>query len=506
MSCIPSRFARAPVKVWVSINPRSSDRHFRPWRITVTRHIQRSLLIALFLFPLAVRAADTAEDLRPANLVRLKVDPDKVRASIADDFIGFGYETSAVARQGFFSADNKHMVQLYRTLSTSGLVRIGGIIGDHTRFEPEAQPVAHAMNETTVINNAVLADLAGFLRATGWTALWTLNLGTGTKEEAVQEALAVRAALGDRLHSFEIGNEVDLLKRFDSYAAYHAAYLEYKAAIRAAIPDAVFSGPDSAAKKEWTVAFAKTESKDMKLLLHHYYRGGAKSPQATIETLLGPHPEWNATLRTLEGTCKAEHIAFRINEVNSFSGGGKPDVSDTFASALWCLDFMFRVAAHGGVGVNMETDVNQLGFVSHYSPIYRGDDGQLTARPEYYGMLAFALAGKGKLVEVTTSPTSINMSAYATKSDDGPIWVTVINKDLAQSASIELALPQGYSTAECYRLTAPSAQSKTGVTLAGAQVTSEGTWSPRSAEVVPVSENTAMFTLPAASAALVRLR
>ena len=104
--------------------------------------------------------------------------------------------------------------------------------------------------------------------------MWTLNLGTGTKEEAAREALAVQAALGDRLHSFEIGNEVENLKRFDGYASYHAAYLDYKAAIRAALPAAVFSGPDVAGNVEWSVSFAQSEAKDMKLLIHHYYRGG----------------------------------------------------------------------------------------------------------------------------------------------------------------------------------------------------------------------------------------
>ena len=58
--------------------------------------------------------------------------------------------------------------------------------------------------------------------------MWGLNLGTGTKEEAATEAAAVDAALGDRLHSFEIGNEVDYLPRFArNYDAYHAAYAEY---------------------------------------------------------------------------------------------------------------------------------------------------------------------------------------------------------------------------------------------------------------------------------------
>ena len=314
------------------------------------------------------------------------------------------------------------------------------------------------------------------------------------------------AALGGRLHSFEIGNEVDLLKRFNGYASYHAAYLDYKAALRAALPGAILSGPDTAGNVDWPVNFAQTEATDMKLLIHHYYRGGAKSDKATIETLLGPHPEWDVKLQKLREACVGKSIAFRINEVNSFSGGGKLDVSDTFASALWCLDYMFRVAAHGGVGVNMETDVNQLGFVSHYSPIFRDGNDQLSARPEYYGMLAFAMAGRGSLVKVTASETPINFRAYATKNAEGAVWVTLVNKDLARAANIELTLPDGFTTAEAFRLTAASAQSKGGVTLAGAQVSPAGTWTPGAAEKISVAQGTASLPLPAASAGLVRLR
>jgi hypothetical protein len=65
------------------------------------------------------------------------------------------------------------------------------------------------------------------------------------------------------------------------------------------------------------------------------------------------------------------------------------------ASALWVLDYHFTLAANGCSGANMETGVNQLGFVSSYSPI--GDDGHghYSARPEYYGMLAFSHAARG---------------------------------------------------------------------------------------------------------------
>lgn len=190
--------------------------------------------------------------------------------------------------------------------------------------------------------------------------MWTLNLDSGTKEEAAQEALAVEKVLGDRLQSFEIGNEVNAIKRFNKdYNTYHAAYLDYKAAVRAALPNSAFSGPDSTAGgMDWVAKFADDEAKDVKLLITHYYRGAANSPKATIELLLTPDSHLDSKLEKLQEICRGKSVAYRFNEVNSLVGGGKKDVSDTFASALWYLDFMFRVASHGGAGVNMETDVN----------------------------------------------------------------------------------------------------------------------------------------------------
>jgi hypothetical protein len=103
----------------------------------------------------------------------------------------------------------------------------------------------------------------------------------------VQEALAVQGALGDRLHSFEIGNEVDLMRRFGGYKGYFSAYTHYKAAGRKALPEATFPGPDVAGNTQWALDFASTEGADTKLLTHHYYRSGATRPEATLETLLG---------------------------------------------------------------------------------------------------------------------------------------------------------------------------------------------------------------------------
>jgi hypothetical protein len=470
--------------------------------IDCCRYFRIALVCAATLVVCARAPAQAA----PADVVKIQVDAKTVISRISPDFIGFGFETSAVAQSNYFNATNLTMVQLYRNLGSIGLMRIGGIISDHTQFIAYGVPAARTQTEVTVINLRNLANLAGFARAVGWTVMWGLNLGTGSKSQAAQEARAVYATLGTNLHSFEIGNEVEALSRFsNSYAAYHAAYVDYKAAIRARLPDAPFSGPDSIGHLDWITNFAATEARDTKLLTQHYYRGGAKDPKTSLERLLAHDEGWDGRLEKLREISSENGVGFRINEVNSFSGGGKPGVSDTFGSALWCLDYMFRLASYGCEGVNMETDVNQLGFISHYSPIVHDPTGRCAARPEYYGMLAFAMAGHGEMFKLTLEKTDINLSAYATKDQEGNLWITIVNKDFDRDATVEAALPQDYSNAGAYRLSAPSMESTHHVTFAGTEVSEEGTWTPGSPENVIVENQTARLLVPHASAALVRV-
>jgi hypothetical protein len=438
--------------------------------------------------------------------IDIHIDTSVVLSRISSDFIGFGYESSAVAQPGFFCATNTAMIRLYDNLSPHGLIRIGGNVSDHTRFDPDGVATPKTERETTVINNAQLRDLGDFARATGWKVMWGLNLGSGSKEEAAQEALAVNAALGPNLHSFEIGNEVDALHRFaGKYDAYHAAFSEYKAAIRAALPHAKFSGPDVIGNWQWITNFVATEAGDMVLLTQHYYRGGASQPASTLERLLQHDHGFDTRLGRLRELCQPHGLGFRINEVNSYSGGGKAGVSDTFGSALWCLDYMFRLASFGCNGVNIETDVNQLGFISHYSPIVHDPEFHCSARPEYYGMLAFAMAGRGDMVHLAFSSTNINLTAYATKDASGALWLTAIDKDFARSARIQLDLPSGYHKAEIFRLTAPSMRTLDRVTFAGSKVSEDGSWSPRPPETNSVSDGVLLLKVSSASAAVVKI-
>ena len=452
---------------------------------------------------LALQSSSVAQE--PARVVKIQINTATTVARISDDFIGFGYETSAVAQPGFFSGKNKRMIQLYRNLSPHGLIRIGGNVSDHTRFIADGTPAAKTEREVTIINQTNLADLGDFARATGWHVMWGLNLGTGTREEAVEEAVAVDKALGANLQSFEIGNEVDLMRKYSrDYDAYHAAYLDFKAAIRAKLPKAVFSGPDVAGNLTFVEKFVPAEAEDIKLVTHHYYRTGARNPAATMEHLLARDEKFDARLQRLHALSADHHLDYRINEVNSFSGGGKEGVSGTFGEALWCLDYMFDLASHACNGVNMETDINQLGFISFYSPIVHDATGVCSARPEYYGMLAFAMAGHGQLLKAEYDPGEINLTAYATKDEHATIYLTVINKDFARDATIECELPEGYKNAEAYRLSAPSVEAKTGVTFAGSAVAENGAWIRGGPEVMPIKARAGTSTVPHTSALVLR--
>ena len=444
---------------------------------------------------------------QPSSVVKIQIDTGTTVAEIPESFLGFGYETSAVAQPGFFSSANRRMIRLYQNLTPRGLIRIGGNVSDHTRFIADGTPAVKTEREVTVINLANLKDLGDFARAAGWQVMWGLNLGTGKRAEAVDEAAAVDQALGSALHSFEIGNEVDLMRKFSrNFDLYHAAYLEYKAAIRGRLPHAVFSGPDVAGNLSYVEKFVADEASDMKLATHHYYRACVGNPNATMERLLQPDAAWNAKLDRLRSLCIDHHLDYRINEVNSFCGGGKQGVSDTFASALWCLDYMFNLASHGCSGVNMETDINQLGFISHYSPIVHDTSGICSARPEYYALLAFAMAGHGHLMKTSVAKNEINLSAYATESEQKTVYITLINKDFMRDASIECHPSTGFESATAYRLTAPAIDARSDVRLAGAAVSDDGSWKPATSETVQISGNIARIDLAHASAIVLKLQ
>lgn len=446
--------------------------------------------------------------------VRVTLDPAQTLATIPSDFMGLGYEISSVARPGLLSAQNSIYIQLVRTLGKDGIIRVGGNTADYASYSATGQPLSSPEGKAgSVVNDAVLRDLGSFLDATGWKLIWALNLGNGALANAIEEAEAITAAAKRNLLAFEIGNEPDLFARGGhrhatyGYSDYLREYRRFRDSLRKAIPGIGFAGPDTAGATDWVSRFAVDEGKDCKLLTHHYYREG-QNPTSTIDKLLHPDPKLAPILATLRAASQSSGVPYRICETNSFSGGGRPGVSDTLAAALWVLDFMFVLASAGCAGVNMETGVNQRGFISSYSPI--GDDEQqhYWAAPEYYGMLAFAQSGAGRIIGSAIDAGNRNITVHATQSTKDRTVVTLINKEPSSDAIVGIGSKQSapIRSGSLIRLSGSSLASKSGVTLGGSSVSPGGVWKPTVKEEITSNRRTLQVHVPAASAAIITLQ
>jgi hypothetical protein len=407
------------------------------------------------------------EPARAAGPVTIKLETSTVLGGIPADYMGLGYEISSVAVPGLLSAKNLTYVRLVRQLGPRGVIRIGGNTSDYSSYQANGE--AKSLPKGTVVNEQGLRDLRTFLDAIGWRLIWGLNLGQDRLDNAMEEARAVAGIMGDRLIALEIGNEPDLFPNQNhrpqgyDFAMWLSDYRRYKAAIRAVLPRVAFAGPDLAGAVDWMEQFARQES-DIALLTAHHYITGQANPAATLETLLAPNLRYRAALARFQAAAKAAGKPWRMCETASFSGGGKPGVSDTFAASLWVLDYLLELGAYGCAGVNMETGVNHLGFISSYSPI--GDDlkGNYTAAPEYYGLQAFAQMPRGELLAVDCQAGGINLTAHATRSGN-QLCMAVINKDLKQDAEVWISAGHTVRATNVVRLSAPSVAAKTDISL-----------------------------------------
>ena len=443
------------------------------------------------------------------HTVEIALDPRRAGRSISSQFMGLGYEISSVATKGLLHPENRAYVQMVRTLSPTGVIRIGGNTSDYAAWSPNAKAVTAP--QATVVNEQSLKDLAGFLRATGWTLIWGLNLGQNRENEAVAEAQAVAASVGVRSVTFEIGNEPDLFTSAHRAAGYGyeqwlAQYRQYAPQIAKAVPGALFAGPDVAGHTDWVAKFAMHASENVKFLTRHYYaEGPPQNPASTIENLLQTDANLARILTLMQEISRASNLPYRICETNSCYGGGKPGVSDTFASALWGLDYMFTLAEADAEGLNMETGVNQLGFVSSYSPIVAREDGGYVSRPLYYGMLAFAQASGGSILQLDYDATEVKVKAHAVAVENGALFLTLINKDARKIIETRVVLPKNFRDASAFALTAPSLESKTGVTLAESTVSSDGLWMPIKQPARSIRDGILEILVPAASALLLKI-
>jgi hypothetical protein len=127
------------------------------------------------------------------------------------------------------------------------------------------------------------------------------------------------------------------------------------------------------------------------------------------------------------------------------------------------------------------------------------------ARPIYYGMLLFAQAGAGQLVEAKLEPGDHAglLTAYGIRNNAGAIKVAVFNKHVDRGVRLAIDAGRGGQGVSSLHLQAPRVDSTTDATFGGAPVGASGAWSATRDETPAVENGAAVIEMPAASAALV---
>jgi hypothetical protein len=441
-------------------------------------------------------------------------------------FLGLSFEVRDLPTLAA-DATRGDLPALLRSLGP-GVLRFGGFSADERAvwrgpggLTATARPPGWA---TTTIDAPDLAGVAALARETGWRVLLTVNLGHYDLPAAAGEAATAQRLLGASLAGIEIGNEPDLYPRKHlrppgaGIGAYLPQAAAYRAAIAAAAPGVPIAGPDPSTGLSglpWVRAAAATLHPA--LLTDHYYPLSSCGAHPTVSELMSPvvRRSESEVLARMVVLARAYRTPLRMDEVNDISCEGEPGVSDTFAAALWALDYTARALAAGTVGVNFHDLPAQPGAYSPLAALTPGAvaAGALHAQPEWYALLAaHALLGAGPGAQAL--PTHVagaapgELSAYAVRGSGGHLALLLVDYDPPGSPplAVHLRLPRGVAGGTVLRLTAPGPAATAGVRLGGRAVAPDGTWAPGPLPAVSGRPGALAVQVAPSSAAVVALQ
>lgn len=200
-------------------------------------------------------------------------------------------------------------------------------------------------------------------------------------------------------------------------------------------------------------------------------------------------------------------VKFRLTESNDYLGG-VPGGSNSFASALWALDYMHWWAEHGASGVNFhnnqwiytDTLVSRNNVWKAPGVCTQGPCADYYITPKGYGIKAFNLGGHGYALEtfvhVADAPKDWSLTAYAVGAGQD-LYVTVINKmqghepdHAAQVTIIPTGVPFAKASVATMTLSSgvPGDATRLAAQLAGAMIANtgeqwRGVWTSQNADV-----------------------
>jgi hypothetical protein len=422
--------------------------------------------------------------------IKLAVDPNSRGYAIPSDFAGLGFETKSVVantysvRGHFFSPGNTQLITLFRNMGIKH-IRIGGGTVDGSGL------AEHCVTPTPSFED--IDNLFEFAKIAGVKVIYSVrleNLASCPNPDLAEEDAKIVQYIWSKyranLDSFSIGNEPDVREYHTrpghlldpaiyettlgvAGSAYHSYLEEWKRfaeIIQKAVPEAKFSGPDTAVSDNssftpnssngvsWTQQFAsdlRNSGLLVEALQHHYVWGVPENTTAQEaiddmlskawddDTSVGKQPARNGGTMAFHpypyvyshvlAYVASSGIPYRMTEANDCLHG-VAGASDGYAAALWALDYMHWWAAHRMAGVDFHNNpwIPTDTVTPDPNPCSKAGCGDYRISPKGYGIKAFNLGSHGYVEPLTISnPRGINLTAYAVGSEHD-LYITVINK------------------------------------------------------------------------------
>ena len=448
--------------------------------------------------------------------VTVRVDADKPIRTIPEDFCGLSFETKMLlpnptTGKHYFRGDNLPLITAFQTMGIRHL-RVGGNTAE--------RPTVAIPNEQDI--DALFA----FAKAAGVKVIYSVRLQKNTPDEAARIARYVSEKYGDLLSCFILGNEPN---KDMKYPEFLAEWKKFRKIIVSPpfVPSAKFCAPTATDRNpDWSRDMAGEPGMGEMLAMigQHYYPGGngpeVKDAAKARDDMLSR--EWHSRYQAFHDlfvpSVRKNGLKYRLNEGNSFSRGGALGASDTYAAALWVLDYLYWWAHHEASGLNFHSGQKVLPGTSGpdkpnvYTPLTASGLGYQIL-PIGYGIKMFALGGQGELVpvDVVNNEEKVNLTAYGVVATGKTVYVTLINREYGpKGRTAEVGVETGRETqkVESIRLRQERgdiAQGE-GVTVGEAKISEDGTWNGRWLPERSVSKDGIIkISVPPATAKVVRI-
>jgi len=453
--------------------------------------------------------------------VSVNLDSTQLRRAIPSDFLGLSLEMSSIE-----AANNNGVAWLSGTPSAySTMVQKIGVqnirIGGNSA---ERQPYATAQDG---------ANVDAFANLIGANLIWTVPVKQFYNQST---SVSYVSGLYNDQHvahnysfrtNIEVGNEPDNSEDVPgsaiSQSTWQSRYDGFSSAFRSQINGGILStGPSTAGCCTFSTDFINDPTYQGSLkstigyVTTHYYPAGDSADFGSVGAgdgdLLTPtlDTDYQSFYDTFNDNASNTGYNVRIEETNSAYGGSNNGVTNTYAAALWAMDYFCYMAYNTNLeGMNLHTGPigSDAGSYNAISPV--GAASSYTLEGPGYGLWAFHYGSQGQPLATTlTNPSDVNIAAYGLLESNGGETVHLINKTSGSKAvnvTVNITPNGSYTQAQVIYLQQANndVTQVGGITFGGQPMNSDGTWTGGYGPAFGGKNGVFTVSVPAAQAAIV---